>query len=173
MVFNKFVLPTTVATHSSTQPFYLELSRSDAGTLGHSRRRSIRWFQWRNFPVECRRDVTKPLAHRQSRACRWDSSGEHLFESKRTSEGAVSAISLFRFIRNSCVYDYREAHAIGLQSQELEEAERLEREALTHREQAVAHGTFYSETVSMKNSHRCLLRLGAHPDNRHLGASSS
>ncbi|KAJ7729468.1 hypothetical protein B0H16DRAFT_1697193 [Mycena metata] len=43
----------------------------------------------------------------------------------------------------------QEAHAIKVQSQELAEAERLEREAGLRRERAVAHG--------------------AHPDNRHVG----
>lgn len=53
-------------------------------------------------------------------------------------------ISLGRHSRTIFAFVFREAQALKAQSQELQAAEELEREAAMRRERAVAHGEFIS-----------------------------
>ena len=57
-----------------------------------------------------------------------------------------------------------------MQSQELGEAERLEREALMRRQRAVAHGMWIH--VSIRGFVILIGYSGAHPDHRHLGGNA-
>ncbi|KAF8887549.1 hypothetical protein BD779DRAFT_1396983, partial [Infundibulicybe gibba] len=65
-------------------------------------------------------------------------------------EQAVGSMVGSSALRAKGLQKEQEANSIKVQGQELAEAERLEREAMTRRERAVGHG--------------------AHPDNKHLGA---
>ena len=68
-------------------------------------------------------------------------------------ESAIGAMVGSNALKAKGMQKQQEANSIQLQSQELAEAERLEREALMRRERAVAHG--------------------AHPQNKHLGGDTS
>jgi len=68
-------------------------------------------------------------------------------------ESAIGSMVGSNALKAKGMQKQQEANSIHLQSQELAEAERLEREALMRRERAVAHG--------------------AHPQNKHLGGDAN
>jgi len=76
--------------------------------------------------------------------------GQHAMTGK--VEHAVGAMIGSKSLKAKGIQKEQEAQAYKVQSQELGEAERLEREALMRRQRAVAHG--------------------AHPDHRHLGGNA-
>jgi len=63
---------------------------------------------------------------------------------------------------------FREAQAYKVQSGELGEAERLEREVLMRRQRAVAHGMW---NISIRGFVILIGYPGAHPNHRHLGGN--
>lgn len=76
-------------------------------------------------------------------------------------ENAVGSLVGSNALRAKGMEKEREAQAFNIQGQELKEAERLEQEALTHRERAVAHGRshFCVRLVPFSDSiYRCTSR---------------
>ncbi|KAI1794430.1 hypothetical protein LXA43DRAFT_1091947 [Ganoderma leucocontextum] len=88
-----------------------------------------------------------PASHINTSADASRSGGGARLEGK--AERAVGSLVGSQALKERGVQKEQEAGAFKMQSSEIAEAERLEKEALMHRERAVAHG--------------------AHPDNRHLG----
>ncbi|KAH9948655.1 hypothetical protein B0H21DRAFT_707598 [Amylocystis lapponica] len=107
------------------------------------------YFNQQNSNNSPRSDEDNPPSH--------VTNGQHGGGGGRRSEGKtdhpVGLLVGSQALKNKGIQKEQEAGAIQAQGSEIEEAERLEQEALVRREHAVAHG--------------------AHPDNKHLGGGQA